>query len=232
MHTLDDLPDALQLHIADSLLASNQLQSLSSLSSTSRALSRHLQPAMSKARGRRLRWHHKLTHGHKISEDGLRITMVGVPNGDSWAAGPELPTTGRSHWTIVKGVIALGKAMVGVCSGEAPCRAWALHLKDGLLCRLVRKDRSIAKTTCAPMAPGYSASFLWEVRCTWDADVHCLTLCCVSLTGDQTTSVLDMSNELTRSEKCRPFARLYARRGDNLTFKTRGHHGPAWLQVS
>ena len=119
------LPDAVLIHIAEQLVDTNLRDCVRLSSITSKALCRSLEPALRLARSRRLFWVKELTHGHKISDDGGLLTMVGVPHSDHlWAAGLLLPASGIWRWSLDHHNCAA--LAIGICNADCTS-AWGVH---------------------------------------------------------------------------------------------------------
>ena len=80
---------------------------------------------------------------HAVTAEGRTLTRV-PEHGASrpWAAGPLLPTVGRSVWTVrvdsVSDHAVSDDIMLGVCDSETSLHAWGVSLRSGKLVRTTR----------------------------------------------------------------------------------------------
>ena len=128
-HTsLLSLPEEILLRTARLCLSASLPAAVRLATQTCHTLRRALQPLPAEAERRRLRWQPYLTLRHAISSDGRLLTKT---HASACAAGPLLPTAGRSAWRLqVVEADDEAEIVVGVC--DAAVRSeWGLNLRSG-----------------------------------------------------------------------------------------------------
>jgi hypothetical protein len=239
------LPDALQYSIAQVILADSALPALFALSCTGKVLRSLLEPLRAEANKRRLRWDRHLTIGHKVDDTtGTSIVMVAAPNTGTWAAGPTLPASGQTRWVLrVSLVSGNQKGFVGICSARGD-QAWGVNLQDGKLQKLQRVDSTVSSVEvsssvgCTAYAvPNHSEYIPGSdaITCYLHADLG-IVLFCLTHSGHDRTFHRIIRDDRLKNVELRPCARLYARRGDSVSFAPRngrrGSQYPAsWYDV-
>lgn len=109
------------------------------------------------AERRRLRWLADLTVGHEIVDRECRTLQRNVlSDGDPWAVGPVLPTTGCSSWAlrILQSAGNRGSMFIGVCDARCQCY-WGLYPHTGELLRGTRSIHTGEAIPNAPPPPGF-----------------------------------------------------------------------------
>ena len=124
-YELAELPECVLQHIGELMVTHGYYRSVLCLCRTSRRLKALLQQCYNAVQALRLRWLRDLSAGFKIDLDGQRLTFVGVPRSNAWAAGPLL---GPGRWTWRLDAMA-GDINVGVCNAECTM-AWYLNAPD------------------------------------------------------------------------------------------------------
>ena len=142
-HTsLLSLPDEILLHAARLCLSASLPAAVRLATQTCHTLRRALQPLPAEAERRRLRWQPSLTLRHAISSDGRLLTKTHANGQDcACAAGPLLPTAGRSAWRLrVEEADGEAAILVGVCDAAGRSE-WGLNLRRGDLVHLNRNHK-------------------------------------------------------------------------------------------
>ena len=142
--TLVSLPDELILAIARLILATS-LPAAVRLAQACKSLCPRLLPVLEDAVRRRLRWCPSHTMRHAISSDGRALTKTHANGHDcACAAGPLLPTVGKSAWRIrILDSTAEhdgNDVYVGVCDASGRSE-WGLDCRKGILVHLKRNHK-------------------------------------------------------------------------------------------
>lgn len=221
---LGALPDALLLHVADQLMDTSLPDCVSLCSRVSKALSTTLAPALQDASSRQLFWVSALTHGYKICESKSMLTLVGMPNSDMLcAAGTLLPASGIWRWTL-QSYSVNSKFLFGVCDAE--CNSgWGLDKSAGSSFRWQRNpDGSASLRPLAKMASlgmGISDSSA-KFGCEFDCQKGTLKLTSMKhWEGAWIDTMTLMVMNVPIGVRVRPWARIYARRGDRVRLDER-----------
>ena len=137
------LPDELLAITARMCLEAHLPAAVRLATQTCHGLRARLHPVALNARPRRLQWSAAHTVRHQISNDGRTLTKTHANGHDcACAAGPLLPTTGRSAWKVrIDECSDDGEGLfIGVC--DAHCRSeWGLEVSAGVLVHLGRNHR-------------------------------------------------------------------------------------------
>ena len=145
--SLLSLPEEVLLIVARHTLAVHLPAAVRFATQTCQGLRAGLRAAVEEASARRLRWQAAHTLRHDISADGRQLTKTHANGHDcAHAAGPLLPTTGRSAWRIRVDECCddngdeLNNLFIGVC--DASCRSeWGLDLHTGCIVHLKRNHK-------------------------------------------------------------------------------------------
>lgn len=144
--TLLSLPDDLLAVVARHCLVVH-LPAAVRLATLCRRLRAGLQPVVVEATAKRLRWLPSHTMRHRISSDGRTLTKSHANGHDcSCAAGPLLPSTGKSAWRVRieeacdRGADLANSSFIGVCDASGRSE-WGLDLNEGTLVHLRRNHK-------------------------------------------------------------------------------------------
>ena len=131
-----ELPNELLLLVARLLLDGGSPQALMRLSRTAVQVFKRLQPALSEADARRLRWRQDISRGCSVSSSGFTITYLEKARSEGQCA--VLPSRGVSSW-----VVRIehthdndGCVLVGLCD-EPGRNSWAFIPFSGYIFRYV-----------------------------------------------------------------------------------------------
>jgi hypothetical protein len=146
--TLLSLPEEVLIIVARHALAAHLRSATHFATQTSRSLCACLRPVLQEASARRLTWLGSHTLRHDISPDGRSLTKTHANGHDcAHAAGPLLPTIGRSAWRVRVECCNddgdgydINSMFIGVCDASGRSE-WGLDLSTGCIVHLKRNHK-------------------------------------------------------------------------------------------